>query len=259
MLQRRTDFTGPALIRLLARLTEVEVPESPQAFADRLSQWLGWTNAIALSTALNGSPAPATAPSADARVSPANAEEGECARVRAALTKSIAEDSVFAPLATAISRRPAGKAAATPTQAPAPLPADATPDFTDFTPYRLRYHARQQAMDAAIGPLREKLRSRLAARKSPALGRLAAIDAVMEQALGEQERRLLAGLPALLEKYFERLRRQHEAQQADNPDASTSEAAPWLQRFGKDAQGVLLAELELRYQPVEGLLQALRA
>ena len=258
VLQRRTDFTGPALIRLLERLSEVEVPESPQAFADRLSQWLGWTDAIALSTALNGSPAPATAPSADARVSPANAEEGECARVRAALTKSIAEDSVFAPLATAVSRRPAGRAAATPAQAPAPLPADAAPDFT---PYRLRYHARQQAMDAAIGPLREKLRSRLAARKSPALVRLAAIDAVMEQALGEQERRLLAGLPALLEKYFERLRSQHAAEQADNPDAPTaaaSEAAPWLQRFGKDAQGVLLAELELRYQPVEGLLQALR-
>ncbi len=253
VLQRRTDFTGPALIRLLARLSEVEVPESPQAFADRLSQWLGWTDAIALSTALNGSPAPATAPSADARVSPANAEEGECARVRAALAKAIAEDSVFAPLATS---QAAGKrsAAAAPAQAPAALPPDAEPDFT---PYRLRYHARQQAMDAAIGPLREKLRSRLVARKSPALGRLAAIDAVMEQALSEQERRLLAGLPALLEKYFERLRRQHEAEQADNPDTSTA-AALWLQRFGKDAQGVLLAELELRYQPVEGLLSALR-
>lgn len=248
--QRRTDFTGPALIRLLARLSEVEVPESPQAFADRLSQWLGWTDAIALSTALNGGPSPATAPLADARVSPANAEEGECARVRAALAKAIAEDSVFAPPPV---RTPTGKAVAAPVPPPAPA-ADAKPDFA---PYRLRYQARQQGMDAAIGPLREKLRARLATRPSAALARLAAIDAVMEQALGEQERRLLAGLPALLERHFEGLRRRHEAEQAQNPDSSTA-AAPWLPRFGKDAQSVLLAELELRYQPVEGLLQALR-
>ena len=254
--QRRTDFTGPALIRLLARLTEVEVPESPQAFADRLSQWLGWTDAIALSTALNGGPSTATAPSADARVSPAQAAEGECARVRASLAKAIAEDSVFAPLPV---RTPTGKAGAPPMPPQAPA-ADAAGSKPDFAPYRLRYQARQQGMDAAIGPLREKLRARLAAHPSAALARLAAIDAVMEQALGEQERRLLAGLPALLEKYFERLRRQHEAEQAQNPDSpdNSTTAAPWLPRFGKDVQSVLLAELELRYQPVEGLLQALR-
>ncbi|MBS0342442.1 MAG: DUF3348 family protein, partial [Proteobacteria bacterium] len=69
--QRRTDFTGPALIRLLARLTEAEPPGSQQAFADRLSQWLGWTDAISLSAALNGAgPAQAPAPQADARPSP---------------------------------------------------------------------------------------------------------------------------------------------------------------------------------------------
>jgi hypothetical protein len=32
----------------------------------------------------------------------------------------------------------------------------------------------------------------------------------------------------------------------------------WLDVFRKDAQSVLLAELDLRFQPVEGLLAALR-
>jgi hypothetical protein len=46
------------------------------------------------------------------------------------------------------------------------------------------------------------------------------------------------------------------------PEAS-EDAAPitpgaWLDVFRKDMQSVLLAELEVRFQPVEGLLAALR-
>jgi hypothetical protein len=34
---------------------------------------------------------------------------------------------------------------------------------------------------------------------------------------------------------------------------------PWLDAFRKDMQSVLFAELEIRFQPVEGLRAALRA
>ena len=37
---RRTGFSGPTLVRLLARLTDVDVPESGQSLSDRLSLWL---------------------------------------------------------------------------------------------------------------------------------------------------------------------------------------------------------------------------
>ncbi|MFP3739939.1 DUF3348 family protein, partial [Burkholderia sp. SIMBA_019] len=63
---QRTAFSGPTLIRLLARLTDIDVPGSGQSLSDRLSQWLGWTDAIALSTALNGNP-PAAASGARAK------------------------------------------------------------------------------------------------------------------------------------------------------------------------------------------------
>ncbi|WP_029227051.1 DUF3348 family protein, partial [Burkholderia ubonensis] len=53
---QRTALSGPTLVRLLARLADADVPESRQTLADRLSQWLGWTDAISLSSALNGSP-----------------------------------------------------------------------------------------------------------------------------------------------------------------------------------------------------------
>ncbi|TAM04065.1 MAG: DUF3348 family protein, partial [Paraburkholderia sp.] len=86
---------------------------------------------------------------------------------------------------------------------------------------------------------------------------LAAVDAIMERSLGTRERSLLASVPALLGAHFERLR---AAQAAGEPEAATATpTGVWLDRFCKDRQSVLLAELEVRFQPVEGLLAALRA
>jgi len=238
---RRAGFTGSALTRLLARLTDIDVPESRQAFADRLSQWFGWTDAISLSSALNGGLQ--TAPSG-AR-GPASTEEGECARVRSALMNAIAEDSAI----TADKRR--GHA-----QAPAAEPDAPVDTKVDFSPYRRHYLARQQAMEAGIGPLRGRLRAKLAAR-SPAMARLAAVDAVMEQVLGAHEHRLLATVPGLLEKHFERLRQADQERSADEPERRAPPGG-WQDTFRKDMQGVLLAELDIRLQPVEGLLEALR-
>ena len=213
---RRTGFTGSALIRLLARLTDIEVPEPRQAFADRLSQWLGWTDAISLSAALNGNPAIAS--SSRARGS-GTAEERESTRVRTTLANAIADDTRNAPV-------------------------DAT---ADFAAHRRRYLARQQAMETSIGPLRGRLRSTLASR-SPDMAKLAAVDVVMEQVLSAQEHRLLATVPAMLEKHFERLRQ----------TGTEAEPSAWLNVFRKDMHDVLLAEMEIRFQPVEGLLEALR-
>ncbi|HDV6329440.1 TPA: DUF3348 family protein, partial [Burkholderia cenocepacia] len=52
----RPALSGPTLVRLLARLADADVAESRQTLSDRLSQWLGWTDAITLSSALNASP-----------------------------------------------------------------------------------------------------------------------------------------------------------------------------------------------------------
>ncbi|MBJ2154197.1 DUF3348 domain-containing protein [Variovorax sp. IB41] len=225
---RRTGFTGSALIRLLARLTDIEVPEPKQAFADRLSQWLGWTDAISLSAALNGGVA---AVPSGARAA-GNPEERECERVRSAMANAIAED----------------------------MHSVAKDNAADFPAYRRRYHARQQAMAASIGPLRGRLRSTLATR-SPDMARLAAVDVVMEQVLGAQEHRLLASVPATLEKHFKRLSRAHASADADASTEADTEAEPgaWLAVFRKDMHDVLLAEMDVRFQPVEGLLEALRA
>lgn len=240
---QRTAFSGPTLIRLLARLTDIDVAESRQSLSDRLSQWLGWTDAIALSTALSGNP-PAAAAGTRAN---GHAEENECARVRASLANAIAGDSAFA----AARRR--GSAQASLQEAPV----DAAVDYAVF---RQRYLSMQQAMETGIGNLRGRLRGMLATR-TPGMARLAAVDAVMERALSAREQTLLGAVPGLLGGHFERLRQAGLETLADAQacgDATTVAPNAWLDVFRKDMQSVLLAELEVRFQPVEGLLAALR-
>ena len=240
---QRTAFSGPTLIRLLARLTEVDVTESGQSLSDRLSQWLHWTDAIDLSTALSGNPP--NVPSG-ARTN-GLAEENECTRVRSSLAKTIVGDIAFA----------AAKRHGSAQVAPHDAPTDAAVDYAVF---RQRYISLQQTMETGIGNLRGRLRGKLAAG-TPGMTRLAEVDAVMERALSPRERSLLAAVPGLLGGHFERLRKAEQATLAA-PQAlgDTPALAPgaWLGVFRKDAQSVLLAELDLRFQPVEGLLAALR-
>ncbi|NGM86520.1 DUF3348 domain-containing protein [Parapusillimonas sp. SGNA-6] len=242
-LPRRTASSGPALIRLLARLTGSDVFESRQALPDRLGQWLGWTDAIAFSAVLNGPSA--VGPATDR--SGGTAWDKEYARVRAALEKA-ARSGGDAPSAA---HRHRGRPSPV-VDGVAPLMKEAT-----FSTYRQRYGVFQQTMESSIANLRSRLRAALAA-KGPEMARLAGLDAALEQALGEREMTLLAGVPASLERYFERLK-----QAAAPTDASSTAVGAatdgWLDLFQQNMQSVMLAELELRLQPVEGLLKALRA
>ncbi|TKS55140.1 DUF3348 family protein [Luteimonas yindakuii] len=106
----------------------------------------------------------------------------------------------------------------------------------------------QRAMQAATGRLRGQLRDRLA-RQSPLQARLAAVDAVLEGVLSPREHALLAPVPALLAAHCERLQRS---------DGATAQADGWYRPFREDARQVLLAELDLRFQPVDALVAALR-
>jgi hypothetical protein len=262
---QRTALSGPALVRLLARLGETEVQASPQPLADRLSQWLGWTDAIALSTVLT---APAPAVAGGVRTD-GDDEAQRCLSLRSALSKAIALDGVLAP---ARAGRRGGAHAHAHARAHVPLQAQEAPEAdADYAILRQSYLALQQKMETDIGDLRGRLRSRLAAH-SPDMARLAALDAAMERSLAARERSLLGSVPGLLGARFERLRKAaREAQAAAAAQGTESaegaetaaavQTAPsaWLDAFRKDMQSVLLAELDVRFQPVEGLLAALRA
>jgi hypothetical protein len=146
----------------------------------------------------------------------------ECARAREALAAAIKDDPLLAPGAAA---------------------------QADYAAFRQTCLARQRAMQASVGRLRGKLRDALTQALSPGPGmaQLADVDAVMEAALTPREHALLARVPDLLGQRFERLR------------AGGHPSSSWLDRFRRDMQGVLLAELDLRFQPVDALLAALRS
>ena len=275
---QRTGLSGPTLIRLLTRLTDAEVQQSRQSLSDHLSQWLGWTDAIALSAALNTAP-PVIAPGARMFSS---AEERECVRVRTTLADAIASDTA----ATAAKR-------VAPARAPAKkLAAVLAEDAFYYSSFRQRYLSLQHTMETSIGNLRSRLRGMVAARNGE-WTRLAVVDAIMDRALLPKERALLGAIPKLLQAHFDRLRKAEEAALAqaaeqalaepgapadataevpgdtqapavDAAQAGTSPPAPaitagaWLDTFRADMRAVLLAELDVRLQPVEGLLAALR-
>ncbi|KVE79381.1 hypothetical protein WI99_26975 [Burkholderia cepacia] len=255
----RPALSGPALVRLLARLADADVAESRQTLSDRLSQWLGWTDAITLSSALNASP-----PGVAAGVRGYDAER-DCARVRHELAQAI----------TATNRPRARRRPGDP-----PPPAADTADFADF---RQRYLSLQQDMETAIAQLRGRLRVALAACSS-GMARLATLDAIMERVLGARERSLLSAVPALLGTRFGRLRDAERQALADAEAAAAAAAesaaaadpaddgaaivdspavaaivpGAWLDTFRDEMQSILLAELEVRFQTVDGLLAALR-
>jgi hypothetical protein len=268
----RTHLSSSTLIRLLHDHAGAEGAESKQTFAERLSQWLGWTDAIALSAVLNGSgsgPVPSTV--ATGRFMPARGVLAEFDRVRDELAHAIHTDHVLAPQPPAPSRPKAARPKR-PSAQPALADAPAAPpeDPTDFAPCRRQLSAHQRTMTERIATLRADVRLALT-NQSAALGQLAAVDAVMDDALAAREKHVLSLVPALLERRFEKLRDAQPAAPADTPPAAAPEDAPavpataptppappaWRIACGREMQDVLLAELDLRLQPVHGMIEAL--
>ena len=206
------------LLRCLAGLGVAEVAASALSLAERWSPWLAWTDAITLSVVL-GSGAPAA---------PASAKPGaralidDCKRVRQDLTQAIGTDVMFT---AGLASRPALA------QHNPPL------DETGLAGLHRQYRAHQAAMDERIVPLRAQVRAALTGQSGD-LARLAALDAVLDEALAARQRRLLATVPGWLGRHFKRA-----------PTALPAAAAQW--------QRMLLAELDLRLQPVEAMAEAL--
>ena len=181
--------------------------------AEQLSSWLDWTDAQALFTELQRERA-ATAPaSRSGERERLQRVTDECQRARAELARAIATDSVFT---------------------------DAVADASTCQRHHL---AHQRTMAARLAPWRAAARAVLAAQ-SPTLGRLAALDALLDQALDARERHLFSRVPALLAQRT--VRAQPATDNIAQPERQSMLAA-------------LLAELDTRLQPIEGLLEALAA
>jgi hypothetical protein len=120
-------------------------------------------------------------------------------------------------------------------------------DDGTVAPWQQRHQKLQRDMEQTITPLRDHVRQVLG-RRSARLRQLAALDAALEQALAAREQKVLPAIGAALESRFQQLRAAAPLE---------GEAGEWTAAFRNDWQQVLLAELELRLEPVAGLLDAL--
>lgn len=236
---RRTGFTDAALVRRLAPWVGAADAATPTDFTGQLSSWLRWIDAQPLFAALQE---PITVPPlADDEDASVDSTIADSHGVQQWLARTLVNDAPWREAPRPRSRSLSSGWVASAAAAPEPF-------AFDFPTYRRHYVAQQQAMEDRIAPLRARLR-RVLALQSPALARLAALDAVMERLLGEPERRHLASLPALLEKRFGQWR-------AEAPPDDASQA--WQPLFQQELEATLQAELDLRWQPIAGLLAALR-
>lgn len=243
----RTHFHSSKLIRCLADLGMAEAVGAGDAFAEKLGDWVHFADAIALSAVHgDGTAIPGARHAVQAGAHSAVAADFE--RIQAMLTQSITKSCSPTPGRTHI-KLP---------EPPWELPLEPA---TAYPPYRRFYESHQRDMELTIQPLRVNLREAVA-KASPRLRKLAELDATLEKILRERESKLLAKVPQLLRKHFERLFKEHqqklaEAQLADNP-AAWPKTGGWLARFYNDMQLLLLAELELRLQPAMGLIEAFK-
>ncbi len=208
------------LARLLLQWGVAPVPAPP--VAERLGGWLGWAEAIGLSQVLATPPVAGT--NDGARREAQDWAGAALQRLQAELTAAF-DDALLA-------------------MESAQTAPEGVPLADLLAPYRLHHAQQQRSMAARVATLRERLRPRLA-DASGTLARLAQLDAMFERAIVARERPLLAGLPALLT-------RRAETHHAADPRR-------WRTRFWADLQRALRAELDLRLQPVLGLIEALHA
>lgn len=208
--------------RLAACLHELGLGEHrPVAhdLVERLAGLIDLSDAFTLSENLRGLPrTPFTAaPTTNARET-AEAIKAQFIRERLALMETLVRKSTPGPNNLALGLE--------------------APDSFDML---LRFYTLQQSeMEHQVLKLRLHMRETMSCL-SRELKQLALLDAALSDTITQETRKALASLPRLLHKHFVRLQQQPEG----------------YLLFIHDMQKLLLAELDLRLQPLMGLIEAL--
>jgi hypothetical protein len=234
-------FASTPLVRLLSQWTPAAPPGAGAGLGEQLAQWVSAFDAISLHTAHRAiqalGTAPARRPATSAGAAPPAALAQDFAQVRSQQARAIAQ-------------------------------APALPNEFTYAPYRRRHLELQRQMGLAVDALRQRVRDALACA-SPALQQLAALDAAMDKVLAPREQALLPVAVAVLERRFGQLQAAHlkalaDARQALPEGSEATEDDPllwrrpgaWLHGFEQDWHQALCAELDLRLEPVAGLIEA---
>ncbi|GGC59958.1 hypothetical protein GCM10011362_05480 [Marinobacter halophilus] len=108
----------------------------------------------------------------------------------------------------------------------------------------------QRKLAATSRQLRDKVRKAMQ-NHNQILARLAELDAVFDHTMAGYTSQCFAHIPKVLEQRFQTLQTPSEHTQEPG-----TQPGDWLHRYCEEAQTLLLAELDVRLEPVLGLLEA---
>jgi len=114
--------------------------------------------------------------------------------------------------------------------------------------YKRFYASQQSDMEFRLVKLRGQMRSAIQ-EQSEKMAKLVALDVVLYETLIANTRKLLTAVPKFVQWRFLQLRENQTEKQ-------TESTALWLDQFHQDLQQLLLMELDVRLQPLFGLLEA---
>lgn len=244
-LPARARLHSSKLLRFLDTQGWVDAGMDTGDIGQRLGDWLDFRHAIALQAFMGQVDDPsAQAAQPSARVDAA-VLQARFAQVRQALELSIAQGVPPAPGLPRIE------------WPPAELEQPIDPK-TAFDPFRRYASGHQRQMESILRSLRVQLRGMLL-KGTTAQRQLAELDTIFDNMLAPRQSRLLGRIPAEFEKRFAQALKQHlkallQAAQQDEPAPRT---ADWLEPLRQALRTALLAELELRLQPLLGMIEAL--
>ncbi|MFT7337182.1 MAG: hypothetical protein ACI92B_000502 [Marinobacter maritimus] len=135
-------------------------------------------------------------------------------------------------------------------------------ESVDFEPYLNAWLTLQRRVVAASRQLRDKTR-KVMKDHNQNLARLAELDSAFDQAMAGYSSQSFAHIPKVLEQRFQALfpalfPALSQTQQTPSEASQETGSAPGdrLHRYCEEAQNLLLAELDVRLEPVLGLLEA---
>ena len=227
---------------MLAELTATRLNSAERNLALHLSRLIGLTDSIALARGL--------------RQLPSSAGESNDTSVH-----TVQEDVLASRerMMQVITRSFAPESESTPIQVPSASVGIRTEALLRYQPFQRFYTTHQVEMAAGTHGLRMRVRARLAGF-SLEMHQLAELDRIVDESSAAHTRKLFNVTPKLLEQRFEQLLAAHFSQETVNDQAQPSDwllPGGWLQLFYNDMRELLLAELDVRLQPVLGLLEAL--
>ncbi len=237
---------GSRLVRLLSDYVSSNSEISHKHFAERLGLLIDLSDSVILSESLRGLARVSFEATGCNRDESEFAVQEEYLKQRSIILKFILKS--FDPKAVLL-------------QFKLPIPkADASiEDAISFDPYLRFYGLHQSELDFKIEKLRYGVRQEISAY-SLRLAQLAELDKTLGKSLATHTRKRFAVVPKILKQRFEFLLLEHQTRSRGETKQDKPifwlESGGWLTKFYYEMQQLLLAELEIRLQPVLGLVEA---